>query len=245
MEGDFDFLNSVSEQVLESPREQRQPEPSVAEPQVEPSRNKISDNATAKSKHVIRWEHTVIKVAFLEDSEKKNFVGSIKELDPVKVMGITKYNKDFQFEYLYMMKSQIHPACPVSEDKYKIVFVKQVYTKKLINVWYPIFTVTRQDDKEWMFSEADFSLLELEDLEFLYNEFRQRTIRPQDIIIALNDVTRFMRRHVKYSYIADLRTGCESNQKKINLLRPDQSLPNIENFQVLMILEVQEFGVVL
>lgn len=95
-----------------------------------------------------------------------------------------------------------------------------------------------------MFSKAYFSLLELEDLEYLYFELRQRTIRPEDITNALNDVIRFMRRQVKYSCITDLQIGCESNQRKVNLLKLDQSLHDIENFPVMMILEKPEFGVV-
>jgi len=53
-----------------------------------------------------------------------------------------------------------------------------------------------------------------------------------------------MRRQVKYSYISDFQIGCESNQRKINLLKPNQHLPEIENFPVFIILEEPEFGIV-
>ena len=37
------------------------------------------------SERVVRWEHNIIRTAFLEDSAKKIFVRRIKELDPAKV----------------------------------------------------------------------------------------------------------------------------------------------------------------
>ena len=107
-----------------------------------------------------------------------------------------------------------------------------------------MFIVLRQDGKEYTFSEADFSILELDDFEFIYHEFRQRTNRPQDAIIVLNAIDRFMRRQVKFSYISDFQIGCESNQNKINLLKPNQSLPEIENSPMFIILEELEFGIV-
>ena len=45
-------------------------------------------------------------------------------------------------------------------------------------------------------------------------------------------------------YIADFQLGCESNQKKVNLIKPNQQLPDIENFPLFMILEEPEFGIV-
>ena len=70
------------------------------------------------------------------------------------------------------------------------------------------------------------------------------TVRPSEVLLALNAVKRFLKRQVKYSYISDLQIGCESNQKKVNLLKPNQDLPNIESFPVMMILEVPEFGLI-
>ena len=53
-----------------------------------------------------------------------------------------------------------------------------------------------------------------------------------------------MRRQVKYSYISNFQIGCESNQRKINLLKPNQHLSKIKNFAVFIILEEPEFGIV-
>ena len=85
------------------------------------------------SKPIIRWEHSVIKTAFLEDSAQNIYVRSIKELDPARVLGVSEQNKDFIFDYMYMLKSQSQPAQKV-KSIHKIVSIKDVYTKKLINV---------------------------------------------------------------------------------------------------------------
>lgn len=65
--------------------------------------------------------------------------------------------------------------------------------------------------KEWMFSEADFRHLEMEDFKDIYFELRRKTIRPEDVTIALTVVIRFMKRQMKYSYISDLQIGVETN----------------------------------
>ena len=84
----------------------------------------------------------------------------------------------------------------------------------------------------------------MDDFEVIYHEIRRRTIRPHDVIIALNAIDRFMRRQIKYSYVTDFQLGCESNQKKVNLIKPNQQLPDIENFPLFLILEEPEFGIV-
>lgn len=99
-------------------------------PQTEPSRARTSGTATTQSEHAIRWDRTVIKVAFLEDIERKIYVMEIKELDPVKVLGISQYNQEYIFESVYMMKAQIQQKSLVN-SKHKIVSIKEVYARKL------------------------------------------------------------------------------------------------------------------
>lgn len=80
----------------------------------------------------------MIRVDFLKDTERKIFVRRVKDLDIVKVLGLTEFNKDLQIEYVHMLRSHIQPERYV-KTKHKIVSIKQVYTKKLVHVWYPVF----------------------------------------------------------------------------------------------------------
>lgn len=86
--------------------------------------------------------------------------------------------------------------------------------------------------------------MKIDDFEFMYHEFRGRFISPGDVTLALDAIKIFMYRQVKYVYITDLQMGVESNQPKVNILKPDQSLHDVENYPMFMILEDPEFGIV-
>ena len=58
------------------------------------STSQTAENEPEPSEHVVRWEHNVIRTAFLEDSAKKMFVRRIKELDPLKVLGFQRIIKN-------------------------------------------------------------------------------------------------------------------------------------------------------
>lgn len=123
-EGDFDMINQLNETILESP-EIEQPVP-----QAETSRR--PESAPTQSEAIVSWERSRIKVAFLEDSEKKIFVHRIRELDIVKVLDIKKFNHDRQIEYMHMMRSQ--QAERFVKTKQRIVTIKNIITRRLVHV---------------------------------------------------------------------------------------------------------------
>ncbi|KAI3692790.1 hypothetical protein L6452_32613 [Arctium lappa] len=70
------------------------------------------------------------------------------------------------------------------------------------------------------------------------------TIRPGNIIFALEAVKRFMRRQINYTYCYDFQLGIETNQKKVNMIKPNLDLVDIDRYDLFTILEVPELGVV-
>lgn len=65
-------------------------------------------------------------------------------------------------EYLHMVKVVANWPSDVTL-RHVICSVKRVYYHRLNQVKYPILVVIRQDAKEWVFSEADFHNLEIDD----------------------------------------------------------------------------------
>ena len=90
---------------------------------------------------------------------------------------------------------------------HRIVFVRRVDVSQIYKLWYPEFYDIQQDGKEWNFTEADFPNRRLEDLEFMFDEFKDRTIRPKGIIDALDVLKKFMKRQIKLSTVNDCKWG--------------------------------------
>ena len=61
-----------------------------------------------------------------------------------------------------------------------------------MKLWHLVFYVTQQNNKEWVFHEADFPNLKFEDLDFMYNDFRERMNRVEAFTMGLQAVKRFM-----------------------------------------------------
>ena len=98
--------------------------------------------------------------------------------------------------------------------------------------------------KEWIFSEADFPLLNPEDFEVIFDHLSSLEIRPIHIQTALRAVKRSMKGIMKLASIEDFQIGIESMQSKINLTVPNQQLEDIEALPVGMVIENPEFGIV-
>lgn len=127
---------------------------------------------------------------------------------------------------------------------HRIVKIKEITSGRLFNVWFPIFTVTRQDGQDWTFSEADFKNMELDDFPDILNDLKNKTIRPLPVTKALDAVKRFMKCAIKLAYITDLQMGIENNWNRVNLLKPDQRLSGIEDILVGTLILKPELGIV-
>ncbi|KAI3770836.1 hypothetical protein L6452_01981 [Arctium lappa] len=100
------------------------------------------------------------------------------------ILGIEKDSADYQYEYLMFIKCQHHGKHLVSSP-HLIVWVISVSIKKFVNIWYPVFEVERRDCVLYTFSEADFNDLSIDDVEFLYDHFRNLYHRTEDVSQAL------------------------------------------------------------
>ncbi|KAI3729534.1 hypothetical protein L6452_18195 [Arctium lappa] len=96
----------------------------------------------------------------------------------------------------------------------------------------------------YTFNEADFANIHLWDIEFMYHDFRDRTIRHPEIVFALDTIKRFIRRHIYHTYRYDFQLGIETNQKRINLLKTDMTHPLLEDIPLYTVVRELELGVV-
>ncbi|KAI3735695.1 hypothetical protein L6452_15203 [Arctium lappa] len=91
--------------------------------------------------------------------------------------------------------------------------------------------------------KLNFQHLNVDDIEY-YHLFRNMTIRPQNIVFALEAVKRFMRRHVNYTYCYDFQLVIETNQKRVNMTKPNLELEDLENYDLFTVIDQPELGVV-
>ncbi|KAI3685540.1 hypothetical protein L6452_34788 [Arctium lappa] len=124
-----------------------------------------------------------------------------------------------------------------------IVQVISVVIQKFVNIWYPIFKVQRRYCTLYTFSEADFNDLSIDDVEFLYNHFRNLYYRSGDVSQALFVIKRFIRRQIRFFRVFDFQMAAESFQPVVNLQRPNRSLPNIDSYPLFTILH-NPYGVI-
>ncbi|KAI3665070.1 hypothetical protein L6452_43687 [Arctium lappa] len=103
--------------------------------------------------------------------------------------------------------------------------------------------IERRDCRWYIFSEADFTDLSIDDIEFLYDHFRNLYHRSQDVSQALFVIKRFIRRQIRFFRVFDFQMAVESFQPVVNLLRPNRSLSNLESYPLLTIVE-DPYGVV-
>ncbi|KAI3735649.1 hypothetical protein L6452_15157 [Arctium lappa] len=164
-------------------------------------------------------------------------------MDIYKVQGVSHLPMEYQEEYVRLISWERKTEKYV-KNKSGIVTVKQVRLRRFQKIWYPVFKVQRRDLTECEFSEADFQYLNVDDIEYLYHLFRNMTIGPENIISALEVVKRFMRRHVNYTYFNDFQHGIETNQKRVNMTKPNQELENIDSYDFFMIIEKPELGLI-
>ncbi|KAI3681529.1 hypothetical protein L6452_36328 [Arctium lappa] len=107
------------------------------------------------------------------------------------------------------------------------------------------FTVQRKDMKISTFSEADFDNLNISDIMFIVNEFRDRRNRrrSQAVAYALDAIKRFMTRSVYNAYSFDFHLGIETNQNRVNLLTPNFNHPKIRILEPFQVSKYPELGV--
>ncbi|KAI3729432.1 hypothetical protein L6452_18090 [Arctium lappa] len=128
-----------------------------------------------------------IRVPFLEESIKI-FVKELIKIDPCKLYGVIDKPLDYQRNYMKFVEN--FSRTKGYANRPGILQIKEVRIKNYIVVWYQEFDVQRRDLQESTFSEADFENLNIADLEFIYHEFRRRTVRPRAVVFALEAVKR-------------------------------------------------------
>ncbi|KAI3729154.1 hypothetical protein L6452_17805 [Arctium lappa] len=188
-----------------------------------------------------KWERVRIKVPFLEESQKKIFAHWIRKYDEVVLHGLQSMkSKEQQRELIFVYKKfQVKN----NKTKLKITSVDQILSSFFMKVKYSDFMVTREDGQKYCFFEADYPFLKPQDLLFILRDLKTRTNRPGEVIDALETVKRYMKCAMKLASVEDFQIGLESNQPKINLLKPDLKIPSdTQNVPVFTVIKLPEFG---
>ncbi|KAI3772009.1 hypothetical protein L6452_03183 [Arctium lappa] len=209
-------------------------------PRRSPPTSPVSGTDRTQPVHPLKWERVRINVPFLEESQKKLFAHWIRPYDEVVVHGLQSMtNREKQREILFVYK---YVKDAFNKTKLRIKSVDHIHSCNFKSIKYSFFVVTREDGRQWHFSEANFASLELQDLIFLLRDLKTRTIRPGEVTDALEAVKRYMKCAMKFASVEDFQIGLESNQAKINLLKPDLSIPsnaqNVPTFTALNFLEL-------
>ncbi|KAI3672787.1 hypothetical protein L6452_38887 [Arctium lappa] len=188
-----------------------------------------------------KWERVRIKVPFLEESQKKIFAHWIRKYDEVVLHGLQSMkSKEQQRELIFVYKKfQVKN----NKTKLKITSVDQILSSFFMKVKYSDFMVTREDGQKYCFSDADFPFLEPQDLLFILRDLKTRTNRTGEVIDALETIKRYMKCAMKLASVEDFQIGLESNQPKINLLKPDLKIPSdTQNVPKFTVIKLPEFG---
>ncbi|KAI3735651.1 hypothetical protein L6452_15159 [Arctium lappa] len=188
-----------------------------------------------------KWERVRIKVPFLEESQKRIFAHWIRKYDEVVIHGLQSVkNKEKQRELVFVYRKFQHKY---SKTKLRIVSVDKIIPAYFMKVKYTDFMVTREDGQQYCFSDADFPCLEPQDLLYILRDLKTRTVRPGEVIYALETVKRYMKCAIKLASVEDFQIGLESNQPKINLLKPDLKIPSdTQNVPAFTVIKFPEFG---
>ncbi|KAI3771165.1 hypothetical protein L6452_02324 [Arctium lappa] len=127
-----------------------------------------------------RYMASRLRTAFLEDIQKNIFVSRRTTLNIYAILGVEKESEAYQHEYLAFIKYQRRRNNTVNSP-HLIVRVLSVTICKFMNIWYPNLEVERRDCKRYIFSEVDFVDLSIDDIDFLYDHFRNLYHRTQDV----------------------------------------------------------------
>ncbi|GJT87705.1 hypothetical protein Tco_1069422 [Tanacetum coccineum] len=96
-------------------------------------------------------------------------------------------------------------------------------------------TVLREDDRKYMYKEADFQNMNLNDNEDLYRiRIQQNQNFPIDTFLHIDYYTplnQFTRTLVLKTRVSDFEMGIEGYQHKLNLTKPLITLPDIEDLK--------------
>ncbi|KAI3672657.1 hypothetical protein L6452_38754 [Arctium lappa] len=151
-----------------------------------------------------RYMASRLKTAFLEDSQRNIFISRRRPINIYAILGVEKESEAYQYEYLMLIKCQ-RKRNELVHSPHLIVRVISVTINKLVNLWYPEFEVERRDCKRHIFSEADFTDLSIDDIEFLYDHFRNLYHRTQDVSQALFAIKRFIQRQIRFFRVFDFQ----------------------------------------
>ena len=78
-----------------------------------------------------------------------------------------------------------------------------------VSISVPTFKVKRMDDKMYRFHEAQFPVLPVDDIVFLYKFFKDTHIRPLESKIGFEAVKRYMSCRIQHASLEDFQIGFE------------------------------------
>ncbi|GJZ74302.1 hypothetical protein Tco_0638448 [Tanacetum coccineum] len=116
---------------------------------------------------------------------------------------------------------------PTIDLKWKNIVIKLSERYKMHFTSDKEIEVIREDSNTYVFSEADYESLHLNDIEDLY--LMKIQIKLEHLTISIMDsLLIFIRRAVIKFRVEELQLGLESYQKRLNIRRPRLTFPRID-----------------
>ncbi|GJW19142.1 hypothetical protein Tco_0026578 [Tanacetum coccineum] len=157
---------------------------------------------------------------------------------------ITAYEKDalLGIKHWRSQRQQFYRAMIKKPSKHKVFSKLRILSVIRVTVdmkwgysYLKEIVVKRADQKHYTFKECDFSALHLSDIEDMLLLIAQQKINNLDgdvIVDFVSALKMFTRSIVVQNRVGDIQLGVESYQRKLNLLKPQRTCPDIEPFSL-------------
>jgi hypothetical protein len=179
---------------------------------------------TGKEPRETEWErYTRVTVPYVEEAHKKIFAYHVRELDREKGYGVQNMPEEKKIAYYYMRRNRKKEVSEVRTN----LKVKKVVKFDLIKftcILYPEITVLREDDREWVFTEADFPNVEPLLLRDIIFSLRRDTNRPLEKTMAMEAIMRHLEVTAVIAHLYDFQLALESWAAKMNVQKPARNL---------------------
>ncbi|KAJ9552635.1 hypothetical protein OSB04_016680 [Centaurea solstitialis] len=160
---------------------------------------------------------------YLEERYKSRFCYHERKLSYVKLYGIENLKEDLRREYIYMRKVNKQRREALVSD-YRFVAVKSYKTNRLSAYWYPVITFTRDDEKEYTITEADFQDVSFDVIFGILYDLKGKAFRSEEEIIALTAIVRHVKASISLAHLYDFQLGLENWSSKLFCHKPQRSL---------------------
>ncbi|GJT41488.1 zf-CCHC domain-containing protein [Tanacetum coccineum] len=213
----------------------------------------MSDDMNWRKKDLKGWKYALsitkrhvaeYKIGWIEEDIGRIFRNTIVEYDMDAMLGIHHWLK---MKKLACRGKSVDITNGKVYSDLKITFVDEVKVDLLFEYGFlESITVTRDDKKKYTFKESDFIRLNLNDIEDMYvskGQGKLKHLGGTTEYYLTQSLLVYMRNVIIKKRVEDVQLGVESYQKSLYIIRPQTSIPNIQQYPTYTMCP-RSFGVV-